>query len=74
MPIEFAISALVTLFVVGDPIGDFVLDLAVLESEGLIDLSPAFEVFAQGSLNAFMALGPKMWSRTRASISPRQSS
>ncbi|MDO9059014.1 MAG: fumarylacetoacetase [Bradyrhizobium sp.] len=54
---------------VGAAIGDFVLDLAVLESEGLIDLSPAFEVFAQGSLNAFMALGPKMWSRTRASIS-----
>ena len=45
------------------------LDLAVLESEGLIDLSPAFDVFAQGSLNAFMALGPKMWSRTRARIS-----
>ncbi|MDO8399575.1 MAG: fumarylacetoacetase [Bradyrhizobium sp.] len=54
---------------VGAAIGDFVLDLAVLESEGLIDLSPAFEVFAQGSLNAFMALGPKMWSRTRARIS-----
>ena len=54
---------------VGDAIGDYVLDLAVLESEGLIDLSPAFDVFAQGSLNAFMALGPKMWSRTRARIS-----
>ena len=54
---------------VGVAIGDFVLDLAVLESEGLIDLAPAFDVFAQGSLNAFMALGPKMWSRTRARIS-----
>ena len=54
---------------VGVAIGDFVLDLAVLESEGLIDLSPAFDVFAQGSLNAFMALGPKVWSRTRARIS-----
>jgi fumarylacetoacetase len=54
---------------VGVAIGDFVLDLAVLEREGLIDLAPAFDVFAQGSLNAFMALGPKLWSRTRARIS-----
>jgi fumarylacetoacetase len=54
---------------VGVAIGDQVLDLAVLESEGLIDLSPAFDVFAQASLNAFMALGPKLWSRTRARIS-----
>jgi fumarylacetoacetase len=54
---------------VGVAIGDHVLDLAVLESEGLIDLAPAFDVFAQASLNAFMALGPKVWSRTRARIS-----
>jgi fumarylacetoacetase len=54
---------------VGVAIGDYVLDLAVLESEGLIDLSPAFGVFTQGSINAFMALGPKVWSRTRARIS-----
>ena len=54
---------------VGVAIGDYVLDLAVLESEGLIDLSPAFDVFAQRSINAFMALGPKVWSRTRARIS-----
>ncbi|QWG23819.1 fumarylacetoacetase [Bradyrhizobium sediminis] len=54
---------------VGVAIGDHVLDLAVLEGEGLIDLAPAFDVFAQGSLNAFMALGPKVWSRTRARIS-----
>jgi len=54
---------------VGVAIGDCVLDLAVLESEGLIDLSPAFDVFAQVSLNAFMALGPRLWSRTRARIS-----
>jgi fumarylacetoacetase len=54
---------------VGVAIGDFVLDLAVLEGEGLIDLSPAHGVFAQGSINAFMALGPKVWSRTRAKIS-----
>ena len=54
---------------VGVAIGDHILDLAVLEAEGLIDLAPAFDVFAQGSINAFMALGPKVWSRTRARIS-----
>ncbi|MGJ5181283.1 fumarylacetoacetase [Bradyrhizobium oligotrophicum] len=54
---------------VGVAIGDFVLDLAVLEDEGLLDLSPAYEVFAQPSLNAFMALGPAVWSKTRAAIS-----
>jgi fumarylacetoacetase len=50
-------------------IGDYVLDLAVLEAEGMIDLTPAFDVFPQPSINAFMALGPKIWSRTRARIS-----
>src|SRR4051812_34321447 len=54
---------------VGVAIGDYVLDLAVLESEGLIDLAPAWDVFAQGSINSFMALGPKVWSRTRRRIS-----
>ncbi len=54
---------------VGVAIGDHVLDLAVLEAEGLIDLAPAWEVFMQPSINAFMALGPRVWSRTRARIS-----
>jgi fumarylacetoacetase len=54
---------------VGVAIGDHILDLAVLEAEGLIDLAPAWDVFAQGSINAFMALGPKVWSRTRTRIS-----
>jgi fumarylacetoacetase len=54
---------------VGIAIGDFVLDLAVLETDGQIDLAPARDVFAQTSINAFMALGPKVWSRTRAGIS-----
>ena len=54
---------------VGVAIGDYVLDLAVLENEGLIDLSPAFGIFAQSSINAFMALGPQAWSKTRARIS-----
>lgn len=54
---------------VGVAIGDFILDLAVLENEGLIDVSPAHAVFAHSSINAFMALGPTVWSRTRAKIS-----
>jgi fumarylacetoacetase len=54
---------------VGVAIGAFVLDLAVLEAEGLIDRAPAFDAFAQGSLNAFMSLGPKVWSKTRTRIS-----
>jgi fumarylacetoacetase len=54
---------------IGVAIGDFVLDLATLESEGLLDLAPAYEVFAKSSLNAFMALRPQLWSKTRARIS-----
>jgi fumarylacetoacetase len=54
---------------VGVAIGDHILDLAVLESEGLIDLAPAYAVFSQGAINAFMALGPKAWAKTRARIS-----
>jgi len=51
---------------VGVAIGDFVLDLAALEASGLIQLG---SVFSQSSLNAFMALGPKVWRATRARIS-----
>lgn len=54
---------------VGVAIGDFVLDLAALEAAGLIRFEKARGVFAQPSLNAFMALGPKVWSETRARIS-----
>jgi fumarylacetoacetase len=54
---------------VGVAIGGYVLDLSVLESEGLIDLGSAKNLFAQGTLNAFMALGPKVWSQTRTRIS-----
>jgi len=54
---------------VGVAIGDYILDLAVLEGEGLIDLAPAHDVFARSSINAFMALGPSVWSNTRAWIS-----
>jgi len=54
---------------VGVAIGDHVLDLALLESEGLIRTGAERCVFAKPSLNAFMALGPKVWSQTRVRIS-----
>jgi len=52
---------------VGVAIGDYVLDLAALQASRLIDLPDG--VFAQSSINAFMALGPQQWSKTRARIS-----
>jgi fumarylacetoacetase len=53
---------------IGVAIGDYVLDLWALAQECRIDVvEPG--VFAQSSLNAFMALGPKVWSKTRARIS-----
>ncbi|QLH73604.1 fumarylacetoacetase [Rhodopseudomonas palustris] len=52
---------------VGVAIGDFVLDLAVLQAAKLLDLPEG--VFTQSSINAFMALGPNVWRSTRARIS-----
>jgi len=53
---------------VGVAIGDFVLDLWQLAQNCRIDLvEPG--VFAAPTLNSFMALGPKVWTRTRARIS-----
>lgn len=52
---------------VGVAIGGFVLDLSVLQAAKLLDLPEG--VFAQSSINAFMALGPNVWRRTRARIS-----
>ncbi len=54
---------------VGVAIGDQVLDLAALESEGLIDVGGSSEVFSKSALNAFMALGPETWARMRARLS-----
>ncbi|WP_047309591.1 fumarylacetoacetase [Rhodopseudomonas palustris] len=48
-------------------IGDHVLDLAALQAAKLLDLPEG--VFAQGSINVFMALGPNLWRSTRARIS-----
>jgi fumarylacetoacetase len=53
----------------GIAIGDQVLDLAVLEAEGLLTPSPGNPVFSQPILNTFMALGPKVWSTTRETVS-----
>jgi fumarylacetoacetase len=53
---------------VGVAIGDYVLDLWELAQDCRIDVvEPG--VFAASTLNPFMALGPKIWSRTRARIS-----
>lgn len=53
---------------VGVAIGDYVLDFWQLAQDCRIDVvEPG--VFAAPSLNPFMALGPEVWSRTRARIS-----
>src|SRR5215467_9582241 len=53
---------------VGVAIGGYVLDLWALAQECRIDVvEPG--VFAQTSLNAFMALGPRVWTKTRGRIS-----
>ena len=53
---------------VGVAIGDYVLDLWELEQDGRLEVGDS-GVFAGPTLNPFMALGPKVWSRTRARIS-----
>ena len=51
---------------VGARLGDGVLDLAALAAEGTLDEDPA--LFAQPSLNAFMAAGPATPARVRAAL------
>ncbi len=53
---------------VGVAIGDWILDLALLEAEGLLRPSPDASVFAASELNGFMALGAEAWTNTRAAI------
>jgi fumarylacetoacetase len=53
---------------VGVAIGNYVLDLWELEQDSRLDVGP-LGVFSGGSLNPFMALGPKVWSKTRARLS-----
>lgn len=54
---------------VGVAIGDFVLDLAVLEESGLLPRMAAQSVFRQPSLNALMASGGYSWSIVRRHVS-----
>src|SRR5206468_10589238 len=54
---------------VGVAIGDFILDVAELESRGLLAPAGGARVFDRASINAYMALGPKVWSETRAKMS-----
>src|SRR6476619_4164413 len=49
---------------VGVAIGDFILDLAELERRGLLTPESGARVFDRASINAYMALGPKVWSAT----------
>lgn len=53
---------------VGVAIGDYVLDLALLEAEGLITAGSE-KVFNQRVLNPFMALGKAVWSKVRKDLS-----
>jgi len=52
-------------------IGDFVLDLAVLDEAGAFDETPVAgtEAFHEPTLNAFMALGREAWSAIRQALS-----
>lgn len=56
---------------IGVAIGELVLDLTCLESEGLLDtpLLRGRRVFQCASLNSFMALGRPAWREARAAIS-----
>ena len=51
----------------GVAIGDQILDLRTLESEGV--LSTPYPVFDGASLNDFLSLGPNLWSETRRVLS-----
>jgi fumarylacetoacetase len=50
---------------VGVAIGDYVVDLSVLSEAGLL---PSYGVFAEPSLNAFIASGHELWSEVRATL------
>ncbi len=55
---------------VGVAIGEFVLDLSVLEERGLLRFPELQDrrVFSEGALNSFMALGQSAWQRTRSTL------
>jgi fumarylacetoacetase len=51
---------------VGARLGDGILDLAALATDGLLGEDPA--LFEQPSLNAFLAAGPETWTSVRAAL------
>ena len=53
---------------VGIAIGDWVLDLAAVQSAGLLDVPGSQSVFAQASLNEMMALGRAAWTSIREQV------
>jgi fumarylacetoacetase len=55
---------------VGVAIGQFVLDLSVLEERGLLAAAPQSgrRIFNRPALNEFMALGPAAWRQVRARV------
>ena len=52
---------------VGVAIGDLILDLSVLEEEGLLPTN-GYSLFSEGTLNSFIATGNSMWKKTRQRI------
>ncbi|WP_174769870.1 fumarylacetoacetase [Paraburkholderia hayleyella] len=56
---------------VGVALGEVIVDLAALQAAGLLNLPQAAsgEVFSQGSLNAFIALGRDAWRSVRVQLS-----
>jgi fumarylacetoacetase len=53
---------------IGVAIGDQILDLTRLEASGVLTPGGDHAVFRDGSLNAFMSLGPGAWRRARRAI------
>lgn len=53
---------------VGVALGEHVVDLSVLEEKGLLDLTQDRHLFAQDSLNAFLALGRPAWRKARETL------
>src|SRR5512135_375994 len=53
----------------GVAIGSQILDLAVLEQAGHLEVVPGERVFNRSTLNAFIERGPEAWARARAAIS-----
>src|SRR5688500_14300675 len=55
--------------VVGVAVGEFVLDLSVLENNSLLDVTGGGEkVFDRSSLNTFMSLGRGAWRQARSTV------